>query len=377
MTAAAGLRQYVETLRVFIAGSGLPEWWTVVGRSLWSLLPQSAQDRLSDFDRRIWLRLTENEVIFLRQLRHGMQEIERLPLDDDQILADLQALLARDPNCGLWLLLEPKQVLRKTLRLPLAAELKLRDLLKFEIDRQTPFAAQDVQYAGRVLKRLAEQKQVEVEMIVLPSAALTRMQSQLGPLGSRLLGVTVTDERMRPLPINLLPSSATMSQADPNRKASAILATFIVASLLVTGVATKSNRSDKLEEITALRDESMQNAREARALRNELASAAKAANFLAARTASQPAVLEVIDELTQRLPDDTYLERLSIEDTRLIVTGLSRSAPALVNDLQNSQVLNSAALGGAVQTDQGTGLDRFMLTANISIEQPERSNERK
>ena len=75
--------------------------------------------------------------------------------------------------------------------------------------------------------------------------------------------------------------------------------------------------------------------------------------------------MEVIDELSRRLPDNTYLEKLAIEDDRLTLIGLSREAPALIGRLQGSRLWRSPALTGALQPDPASGRDRFTLTAEL------------
>ena len=81
----------------------------------------------------------------------------------------------------------------------------------------------------------------------------------------------------------------------------------------------------------------------------------------------------VIDELTRRLPDTTYLEKLSIEDDRLTLIGLSREAPALIGRLQGSRLWSSPALTGALQPDPASGRDRFTLTAELVGATPART----
>ena len=81
-------------------------------------------------------------------------------------------------------------------------------------------------------------------------------------------------------------------------------------------------------------------------------------------------MLEVLADLTRRIPDDTSLDKLAINDGKLVVVGQSRAAPALVGLLQESPVLRSPALSGAVQADPRTGRDRFTLTAQVGPAPP-------
>ena len=72
-----------------------------------------------------------------------------------------------------------------------------------------------------------------------------------------------------------------------------------------------------------------------------------------------------VDELTQRLPDSTYLEKLAIEDNNLLMIGLSREAPSLIQRLQGSPLWRAPALTGALMPDPSSGRDRFTLTAEL------------
>ena len=82
-------------------------------------------------------------------------------------------------------------------------------------------------------------------------------------------------------------------------------------------------------------------------------------------SARRPTALEVMDEITRRLPDTTYLEKLAIEGDRLTLIGFSPEASGLVARLQGSPLWRNPALSGALQPDPRTRMDRFTLTAEL------------
>ena len=84
----------------------------------------------------------------------------------------------------------------------------------------------------------------------------------------------------------------------------------------------------------------------------------------------QPSAIEVLDELTRRLPDTTYLEKVAIENDRLTLIGLSSEASSLVGRLEGSKLWRAPALTGALQPDPRSGRDRFTLTADLAIVAP-------
>jgi general secretion pathway protein L len=74
-----------------------------------------------------------------------------------------------------------------------------------------------------------------------------------------------------------------------------------------------------------------------------------------------------MDELSRRLPDTTYLEKVAVEDDHVLLIGLSPEASGLVARLEGSHLWTSPALTGALQPDPRTHRDRFTLTADLAI----------
>jgi general secretion pathway protein L len=79
-----------------------------------------------------------------------------------------------------------------------------------------------------------------------------------------------------------------------------------------------------------------------------------------------PTTLELLDDLTRRIPDSTFIEKVSINDGNLVLIGQSQQASALVGLLQGSPLIRTPTLTGSVQTDPRTGKERFTLTAVVA-----------
>jgi general secretion pathway protein L len=106
-------------------------------------------------------------------------------------------------------------------------------------------------------------------------------------------------------------------------------------------------------------------ARVVTALRKQLEDAAAAANFLAVQKQTPASMVVLLDQLTGALPDDTFLERLSVSGNQLSITGFSSQATRLIGTLQSSEQLRDVALNGAIQPDPRVARDRFTITANF------------
>jgi general secretion pathway protein L len=264
------------------------------------------------------------------------------------------------------LLLPAASCLRRQLVLPAAAADRLRDVVGFEVDRQTPFAQDAVVYDARLLRRRDRDGQLEVELVVVPRSALDPQLAPLGPLAAQLAGIDVADDTGQPLGINLLPPADRRQRRDPWQLWNwALAALAVVASGLMLWQVLLNRRAaaDTFEQQIAAQADAGRRAGEQR---QRLLALIEGQAFLDRTRAARPTSVEVIDELTRRLPDNTYLEKLSIEDQRLLLIGLSSEAPALIGRLNGASQWRSPALAGALQPDPASGRNRFTLTAELA-----------
>lgn len=388
-----GIRRLGARLRPGTGGAmvgGFLSWW---GRALASWLPLRLR-RVLGFDRGRLLLQADDEAVQLRLQQGGeLRDLGRVPLQadvlpehdvghgvdrgldtsarpgiapanrSDPLAALLTARIAELPR---WLLLPAASGLRRRMTLPAAAADRLRDVVGFEIDRQTPFSAEAVAFDARVLGRHGGDGQLDVELVAVPRHALDRQLAALGGLSATLAGIDVTGGDGVPLGVNLLPPRQRSRRADPWKRwnwALAGVATLAVVALLWQLLDNRRAVADVFEQRIAA---DAQAGRRAAAQRQQLVNLIQGQRFLDQARAARPTTVEVIDELTRRLPDNTYLEKLSIDDERLMVIGLSSEAPVLIGRLQDAQLWSAPALAGALQPDPSSGRDRFTLVAQLA-----------
>jgi general secretion pathway protein L len=264
-----------------------------------------------------------------------------------------------------WLLLPAGSALRRRLSLPAAAAERLRDVVGFEIERQTPFAADAVAYDARVIGRREGDGPIDAELVVVPRAALDPQLAMLGPAAPSLAGIDVAGADGVPLEVNLLPPAQRQRVRDPWRTWNLGLAAVAVFALGLALWLVLENRRTAADNFDAQVEREAEPARRASAQQQELTNLIQGQAFLQRKRAAYPTTVEVMDELSRRLPDGTSLEKLAIEENRLTLIGLSNEAPALIGRLQDSKLWRSPGLQGALQTDPTTRKDRFTLTADI------------
>ncbi|MEO8001625.1 MAG: PilN domain-containing protein [Arenimonas sp.] len=366
MTANISKSNLLEPMRLAYQGSALSSWWQQARQECLTLLPIAWQELLGAADRRVCIRVVDDQLYFYSANNGRLSLLGSLPSDDDELLKTAHARLQQQTGSPRHLLLDSKQVLRRILSLPLAAESKLREVVSFEIDRQTPFTLDQVYFEARVLSRSIQTKQCQVELIVLPKQALEKALKPLGILASDLSGVDVVDENQQTLNVNLLPNTMRAATSNQNAWLNLGLATAGFILLLLAMNLILDNREKVLGEWEQKVSAAEVQAKQANVFRNQLKQTAKAEAFLQKFRTSQPTMLALINDLTKRIPDDTSLDKLSVNEGRLVLVGQSKQAAALVSQLQSSPFINSPALVGAVQPDARTGRDRFTLTATVN-----------
>jgi general secretion pathway protein L len=265
-----------------------------------------------------------------------------------------------------WLVLPAAGGLRRRMLMPAAAVDRLRDVLRFEIERQTPFEPANVVFDALLLGRRAD-GQADIELVVVPKAHFDAALAAVGPLAATLAGVDIAGAGGAPLGVNLLPEDRRVRISDPWRTwnwALAAVAVLAVALGLWQLLDNRRAAADAFEQQVASRSEA---ARRVALQRQQLVDAVQGMAFLDRARSGRPTNVEIMDELSRRLPDNTYLEKLAVEDDHLLLIGLSSEASALVARLEGSPLWTSPALAGALQPDPRTHRDRFTLTADLAI----------
>jgi general secretion pathway protein L len=336
-------------------------WW---GRELVVLVPPRVRDWFAD-RREVLLAQLEGTDLLLAPV--GASDGQRIELAADPEAARaavVQALDRGEETPAVIFALPAERVLRRQLTLPAAAEENLRQVLGFELDRQTPFKADQVYYDARVAVRDPATRQIVVDLTLAPRGSVDAGLAQLEAAGVPLDGLDALIDG-RPLGFNLLPAQ----RRAPRRKlwlhiALALGAVALGLLFLVMGQSV-TNREAALERLRAETESSQTEARSVAELRRLLKDAIDGANFLAERKRDRPANIDVLLDTTQRLPNDTWLQRFSINGEQVQLQGQSREAAGLITVLQKSPYLEGPALQGAITPDARTGKEQFLIAAKL------------
>jgi general secretion pathway protein L len=369
MSLADAFKPTLSRLQARYAASPMPRFLTWWLGELRGFLPLRWRERLSVQEAELHLQLDGDELLVGRALGGRVSDLARLPLAPagDLLVRFERAIGDNLGGLRRILLLEPSQVLRRRLQLPAVARERLRTMLAFELDRQTPFRAEQVHFDARILPQ-TDPRQLPVELALVPREVLQHTLTRLGPLAGALDAADVADGGVggQRLGCNFLPAERRRARSS---RGLWINLGLVAASLLLLFLAMGQlveNRQQAVVELQAELERQRSAARGVTQLRSTLDEAVAAANFLAVQKQQQPSILELLTSLTTVLPDDTHLDRLTVSREVVNMSGQSGRAAQLIEYLQRAEHIENPSLVGAIQPDPRTGKDRFNISAQMS-----------
>jgi general secretion pathway protein L len=288
--------------------------------------------------------------------------LDRFTLDAGGLSAARGALSGRR-LAPAFLRLPPGLLLERTVTLPLAAEPSLERVVHYELDRYTPFAADEVFWSAQVRSRDRAQARMQVAVTLVPRATLAPLLAPLRALGITPLALEgqVAGGFLRRVPLAV--EAAERKARRARRVAWAAAAGCFVLALVAIGLPfllLSQTQAAIEDQVAALQPRMTQ----AEAIRQSLAARGAGSDAIAAEQAQVADPLQAIAALTQILPDDTFLTALVLQKRDVTIEGQSANAARLIGLLSNDPVIRNAAFAAPV-TRNDTGADLFSIKAEV------------
>ena len=341
-------------------------WWL---GELRQSLPAHWQQKLQHALRRVTFVLAGDSLIVGTDENHLQQSLDSFTIKQDASLLQQQLTrllaehdLAESPR---FLLLERDTILSKEITLPMATESKLAQVLTFEMDRQTPFKASAVYFGWKIRERNEATGQITLELFVVPRKQVDQAIHYLSSHGLAPMGVDVLEDG-KTFGLNLLPAGQRVREVNRKLRMNFILAGAVVVLLALVMTQSLYLRSHQVGELEAAIAEVRDEARLVQRIKEQIRDTSEAAGFLTVRREASPLAIELLADITRLLPEDTYLDRLVINQTSVQMQGKSSNAQRLIERVNQSELLDDAAFRGSTRLDSRTGLEIFEINAKIS-----------
>ena len=260
------------------------------------------------------------------------------------------------------------EALVRRVTLPAATEENLAQVVGFEMDRLTPFRAEDVYHDHRIVGRDAAAGQLLVQVAVARRDVVDAKIERLRGWGASVQGVNVQDDVASPTPLDLLPNELR-GRRDIGRgrflvPGLAILVFALLAVALLYPVYMKRVAVIALHPVLG---KARQEAEATDVVRTALEKQVADYNFLVGKKQGAWPALAILEEVSRLLPDNTWVNQMDVKNLgknrEIQVTGETASASKLIEIFEGSNILQNATPKGAVTRGSTPGTERFMIVA--------------
>lgn len=293
---------------------------------------------------------------------HKEASLGRFTLDEAGLRAARAQLGARRAPATV-LRLPAGYVLERQVTLPLAAEQGLDRVLNYEMDRFTPFAADEVYWSSTVQRRDRANGKLSLAIALVPKARLAPVIEALGQLQltPNLLEAESPGGALRQIAL-----SHPDRKGERWRRRGLIAAAAGCAALAVVAAGLpfelqSQARAAVEERIAALKPR----VSAAEALRKRIANAAAGSDAITSERARLGDTLQTVAALTNILGDDTHLIGLVVRQREVTLEGQSAAAAKLITALSSDPMIRNASFAAPVMRGEG-GADLFSIKAEVA-----------
>jgi general secretion pathway protein L len=295
--------------------------------------------------------------------RRGAKET---PLGDFAITAPEFRRLPRSPKLPAVLRLTEADVLQQVLTLPLATRAELDQVLAFEMDRLTPFSAEEVFWTHRIEAIDRQHEQLSVCLLLLPKIHLAPLlvalaQADIAPqwmeVGNgpgEFVYLPLTGERDRP-------QHWSRQLVWPAAACCALLALGAIGIPFARQAVQLAGLDREVEAGRAM-------VAQADGARREIDRLSRSAELIDSEFGKAGRPLEAVAAITRLLPDDTYLTELELRQRKLTIGGRSANAARLISALAVDHRFRNPSFAAPVTRLDAAHAEVFSIVADMEGE---------
>ena len=342
-------------------------WW---GGELAGLLPERLKRALRRPARVVMLDLAGPEVVLgllVGSRRRVVAKIDPERAEESE-MRRFGARLARTRRRAdaVALRLSHDRALRRRIAMPPLASGDLRQALYFEIDRQTPFQRDDVYFDYTITGRREADNQLTIDLWIVPRQVIEQAVRPFFGGEIRPALAEIVD------PTEGVVARLDLGEPGDRRQAGRIWRVFnrllVLSALALMGVALYLPFDARRELDEGLRAQvrvAKERAEATMESRRELDHLREIDRRLRLRKLEDPARVLILDELTRRLPDETWLASLQIDGGQVRVTGYAPVVASLIGTLDASTHFSTPSFQSPVTQDARSGKERFTLAFEL------------
>ena len=338
-------------------------WW---GSGLYHGLPGSLRRMFRSEQPRLSLELADDDRLNMSWCADGKRKKRK----DYHLRSDgfdyqrAAKKCARRKKYLLELVLDEKQTLHLKHTFPEVARDNIEQVVSYQLDRLTPFTADNAYFSARVAKHDKVKQEVEADIYVTPKAVVDKLFDRLQTAGVPTIDVVSALNGSMRLRNGRQVKASAADQGMPWSKVPLYFCLFALIASLAAPILYKQRRVDQITEATV---ELKRGAADQLAIRDKLLAAEEALRFLEERRRTSPVALDVVERLSAEIPEHTWLERLELEGREVHIRGESNLALTLIDTLEESQHFSRVSFRSPVTRSKESGKDKFHIQARVEL----------
>jgi general secretion pathway protein L len=306
-----------------------------------------------------------------------VQELKRVPFvprDKAGMRAALDEVM-RGEGRDVRVLVSPQHVLRKRVVLPMATEENLRDVVGFDMDRQTPFNVDQVYFGAAVVSRDAARDRIEAEVVAVPKNALEPWLNEMRAAAISVHSIVAADEFTLALkrnagPIELLPRSAGVARRWSNIQrinvGLLLLALFLMLLALVLPIWQKR---EMVKELMPLAVKAESEFKITQRVTEDYTRLANEYNYVVGKKHINFPMVMLVDEVTKISPDTMWIQSFeykSLAKTReLQLAGEAESVSKVIGSLEQTGFFQNTTQRQPSRQGSRPSIEYFTLASDV------------
>jgi general secretion pathway protein L len=335
-------------------------------RQLGACLPRSLRILLLGRDQRLLVVPRDGEAgLYMAEddVRHPLGDFA---LDADDFMPQLPPGFAGHAHSTV-IELPADQVLYRSLSFPAQVRDNLQQVIRYEVDRLSPFQADQVFFDIRLNGTSRRGDRILVDLALCRRDRAEPWLQRLRESGSAADQLTWDGAWPK---ANLLPPAERPRRHGNGWKLTGALLLLALTLGTATLITPLWQRGQLLESLRAELNSVRTAAGNVEKVRAELERAREGSVAALQRKADQPRMIDLLRELTVRLPDGTWIQNLNFDKGEVQLRGESAHATALIALLEKSEGVRDVSFGSPVTQVAQTGAERFNIAFQYARPKP-------
>lgn len=284
-----------------------------------------------------------------------------------QLFCEITAILTGDMQ--VIIRLPDKYCLCKRLSLPKVDRGDIRAILHHQISRLTPYAVDQVYFDYRIItgknartdKNGNAQDHHLVDLYILPRDKCAGLIDILKEQNITVDSLLYEAEQN----INFLSPFGPQSESRGRKSDHPVKIGLIAAMVAAVYLIPLGYNHYRIGGLTAEIEAIAPRAKAAALVKNRYEKLRSEAEFLVGRKKARPLTIQVINEASIILQDDTWLDQLTLKSDNLQLLGYSASASKILNVLEQSSLFQDARFMAAVVHQKKFDAERFHIAVKL------------